>query len=112
MAHACCFVWVCAVNGSAQYGAYTFSQAINNNHGLNVNGQAMNFYWQRTPQARLMLTLKCSAADASCQARVGVSACLHKISLTLLTAAAGRILLHLPSESTWRSELQRCDSCS
>ena len=27
-------------------------QAINSNNGLNVNGQAMNFYWQHTPQAR------------------------------------------------------------
>ena len=51
-ANACYLVWLCAVNGSAQYGAYTLSQAINNNHGLNVNGQAMNFYWQHTPQAR------------------------------------------------------------
>ena len=42
-----------AVNGSATYGAYRFENVINNNvNGLNVNGQAMNFYWQHTPQAR------------------------------------------------------------
>ena len=42
-----------AVNGSAQAGAYSVKQAINSNiNGLNVNGQAMNFYWQHTPQAR------------------------------------------------------------
>jgi len=46
----CCST--CAVNGSAQAGAYSVKQAINSNNGLNVNGQAMNFYWQRTPQAR------------------------------------------------------------
>ena len=39
-----------AANGSAVYGAYNFGQVINNNAGLNVNGQAMNFYWQQTPQ--------------------------------------------------------------
>ena len=43
---------LCAVNGSAQAGAYSVKQAINSNNGMNVNGQAMNFYWQRTPQAR------------------------------------------------------------
>ena len=40
------------MNGSAQAGAYSVKQAINSNNGLNVNGQAMNFYWQHTPQAR------------------------------------------------------------
>ena len=41
-----------AVNGSAQYGAYTFENVVNKALGssLNVNGKAMNFYWQHTPQ--------------------------------------------------------------
>ena len=45
-----------AVNGNATASAYALNQAINSNKGINVNGQAMNFYWQHTPQVSRVLT--------------------------------------------------------
>ncbi len=41
-------------------------QAINSNNGMNVNGQAMNFYWQRTPQARRLPSMLAVSVHLRC----------------------------------------------
>ena len=66
-----------AVNGSATFGAYRFEQLINKNiGGLNVNGQAMNFYWQQTPKVRgrppALLLLSCTARPQAMALLTGI----------------------------------------